>query len=130
VCGCSGFLRDTTGAGDVKNAIIADYTNLDYRQASLDPPTAGFNQNPALLGHGYAEIEDILQIGRSVRDRIEASESEKVAMQICSRLPKNEAEVESMIQTGYELAKNMNWDVVVKNYLLSSLQLVPAKAEA
>jgi len=119
VCGCSGFLRDTTGAGDVKNAIIADYTNLDCRQASpprqasLDPPTAGFNQNPALLGHGYAEIEDILQIGRSVRDRIEAIESEKVAMQICSRLPKNEAEVESMIQTGYELAKNMNWDVVV-----------------
>jgi hypothetical protein len=27
-----------------------------------------------------------------------------------------------MIQTGYELAKNMSWDVVVKNYLLSSLQ--------
>ncbi len=117
VCGCSGFLRDTTGAGDVKNAIIADYTNLDCRQASLQT-------------NGYAEIEDILQIGRSVRDRIEASESEKVAMQICSRLPKNEAEVESMIQTGYELAKNMNWDVVVKNYLLGSLQLVSAKAEA
>jgi hypothetical protein len=35
-----------------------------------------------------------------------------------------------MIQTGYELAKNMSWDVVVKNYLLSSLQLVSAKAEA
>jgi len=110
VCGCSGFLRDTTGAGDVKNAIIADYTNLETLS--------------------YAEIEDILQIGRSVRDRIEASESEKVAMQICLRLPKNEAEVEGMIQTGYELAKNMNWDVVVKNYLLSSLQLVSAKAEA
>jgi len=117
VCGCSGFLRDTTGAGDVKNAIIADYTNLA-------PPTAGFDQNPALLGHGYAEIEDILQIERSVRDRIEASESEKVAMQICSRLPKNEAEVESMIHTGYELAKNMSWDVVVEKYLLSSLQSV------
>ncbi len=110
VCGCAGFLRDTTGAEDVKNAIIADYTNLQ--------------------ANGYAEIEDILQIGRSVRDRIEASESEKVAMQICSRLPKNEAEIQSMIQTGYELAKNMNWDVVVKNYLLSNLQLVPAKAEA
>jgi hypothetical protein len=35
-----------------------------------------------------------------------------------------------MIQTGYELAKNMNWDVVVKNYLLGSLQFVSAKAEA
>jgi glycogen synthase len=107
VCGCSGFLRDATGAKEVRNVIIADYTNLTT--------------------HDDAEIEDILQIDRSVRDRIEAGESEKVAMQICSRLPKNQAEVESMIQTGYELAKKMSWDVVVKNYLLSSLQSVCAK---
>jgi len=104
VCGCLGFLRDTTGAVDVKNAIIADYTNLTT--------------------HGYAEIEEILQIERSVRDRIEAIESERVAMQICSRLPKNKAEIESMIQEGYELAKNMNWDTVVKDYLLKGLQSV------
>jgi glycogen synthase len=110
VCGCSGFLRDTTGEENVRNVIIADYTNLE--------------------SHGYAEIEDILQIDRSVRDRIEAGESEKVAMQICSRLPKNQAEIECMIQTGYELAKNMSWDAVVKNYLLNSLQSVCAKKPA
>jgi glycogen synthase len=102
VCGCSGFLRDTTGAKSVKNVIIADYTNLGTRN--------------------YADIEDMLQIDRSVRNQIEASESEKVAMQICSRLAKNESEIESMIQTGYDLAKNMNWDVAVKDYLLVSLQ--------
>jgi len=140
VCGCSGFLRDTTGvphqnprgvqqddrpAGQsslggqfwcgIRNVIIADYTNL----APVLPCES--------KNGGYVEVEDILQIDRSVRDRIEAGESEKVAMQICSRLPKNEAEFESMIQTGYELAKNMSWDVVVKNYLLSSLQSVCAK---
>jgi len=138
VCGCSGFLRDAAeigsqksevrnqnsesvfcprsvakGAGQfwcgVKNVIIADYTNLETHPDAI------------------RQVEDLLQIGRSVRDRIEASESEKVAMQICSRLPKNEAEIESMIQTGYELAKNMSWDVVVKNYLLSSLQSICAK---
>ena len=102
VCGCSGFLRDITGAENVKNVIVADYTDLDTRD--------------------YTDIEDLLQIDRSVRDQIEATESEKVAMQICSRLPKNEAEIESMIQSGYELAKNMSWDVAVENYLLSSLQ--------
>ncbi|MHC4424933.1 MAG: glycosyltransferase family protein [Planctomycetota bacterium] len=107
VCGCSGFLRDVTGAENVKNVIVADYTNLETQ--------------------GHADIEDLLQIDRSVRDQIEASQSEKVAMQICSRLPKNESEIESMIQTGYELAKNMSWDVVVKNYLLSSLQKIPDK---
>jgi hypothetical protein len=104
VCGCLGFLRDITGGADVKNAIIADYTNL--------------------VNNGYPEIKDILQINRSVRDRIEANESERVAMQICSRLPKNKAEVESMIQTGYNIAKNMSWDVVIKNYLLRGLQSV------
>jgi len=102
VCGCAGFLHDITDGENVKNVIVADYTNLE-------------NQD-------YTDIEDLLQIDRSVRDQIEASESEKVAMQICSRLPKNESEIESMIQTGYELAKNMSWDVAVKNYLLSSLQ--------
>jgi hypothetical protein len=107
VCGCLGFLRDITGAENVKNVIVADYTNLETRS--------------------YIDIEDLLQINRSVRDMIEASQSEKVAMQICSRLPKNEAEIESMILTGYELAKNMNWDVVVNNYLLSSLRKIPDK---
>jgi hypothetical protein len=46
-------------------------------------------------------------------------------MQICSRLPKNETDIESMIQSGYELAKNMSWDIVVKNYLLNSLEKMP-----
>jgi len=46
-------------------------------------------------------------------------------MQICSRLPKNETDIESMIKTGYELAKNMSWDIVVNDYLLSSLQKMP-----
>ncbi len=106
VCGCLGFLRDVTGGQNVKNVIVADYTNLE--------------------NHDYADIEDLLQIDRSVRDEIEEIQSEKVAMQICSRLPKNELDVESMSQSGYELAKNMSWDTVVNHYLLNSLQTVPA----
>jgi hypothetical protein len=101
VCGCSGFLRDVTGGQDVKNIIVADYTNLQTQD--------------------YADIEDLLHIDRAVRDRIEASVSEKVAMQICSRLPNSEAEIATMIETGHHLAENMSWDLVVKNYLLRSL---------
>jgi len=107
VCGCLGFLRDVTGPENVKNVIVADYTDLEIRS--------------------NADIEDLMQIDRSMRDRIEASQSEKVAMQICSRLPKDESEIESMLKTGYELAKNMSWDVVVKDYLLSSIQKIPDK---
>jgi glycosyltransferase involved in cell wall biosynthesis len=107
VCGCGGLLRDISGSEDAKNAIVADYTRLDSPDR--------------------ADIEDLLQIGESVRDRIEANESERVAREIIARLPKNESEIESMIRTGYELAKNMSWDVVARNYLLSSLQTAPHK---
>ncbi|MHC4725950.1 MAG: hypothetical protein ACYS17_01880 [Planctomycetota bacterium] len=102
VCGCLGFLRDVTGGADVKNAIIADYTKLVTKE--------------------FPEIKDTVQINRSIRNQIETNESERVAMQICSRLPKNEAEIKSMVKTGYDLARNMSWDIVVKNYLLRGMQ--------
>lgn len=102
VCGCSGFVRDVANGENVKNVIVADYTELK--------------------NHRLGDIEDMLQIDRLVRDQIEARVSEKVAEEIISRLPQNESEIESMIQAGYALAKNMSWDTVVKNYLLSSLQ--------
>ncbi len=108
ICGCAGLVRDVTGTTeDVKNIILADYTNLD-----------DFN---------YTDIEDLLQIDQSAREHIEANISEKVAQQIIQRLPKNESEIESMIQTGYELAKNMTWDVVMRKYLLNNLQKMPNK---
>ncbi|MCK4292558.1 MAG: hypothetical protein KAY65_05135 [Planctomycetes bacterium] len=102
VCGCCGFLRDVTSDQAVKNVIVADYTDLH-------------TQN-------YADIEDLLQIDRPVRERIEAGESEKVAMQICSRLANDESEIANMLETGYQLAENMSWDVVVKNYLVRGLE--------
>jgi len=102
VCGCVGFVRDITGTESVKNIIIANYTNLDNRRVP--------------------DVEDLLRIDRSVRSRIEDCVSEEVAREIIRRLPKNESEIESMIQTGYSLAKNMSWEMVVKNYLLPSLQ--------
>ena len=107
VCGCAGFAHDVTASQDVnpestKNLIIADYTNLN--------------------NHSYDNIEDLLQIDRQVRNQIEARQSKKVAMQIIQRLPKDKSETEDIIQAGYRIAKDMSWDVMVKNYLLNSLQ--------
>lgn len=110
VCGCSGFVRDVAGPEHAKNIIIADYTDLDDFR--------------------YADIEDLRQIDQTLRQRIEARQSQKVAKEIVSRLPQSEHEIESMIQTGYDLAKNMSWDVVVQNYLLNSLQKTPARARS
>jgi len=115
ICGCAGFLRDTNGAEGTKNIIIADYTNLNNNGC----PHIG--KRPQTQGKTCVD-PGLLQIDRSVREQIEAGESEKVAMQIIQRLAKNESEIENMIQTGYSLAQNMSWDVVVKNYLLPSLR--------
>ncbi|RKY24460.1 MAG: hypothetical protein DRP62_03695 [Planctomycetota bacterium] len=119
VCGCAGFVKDVTSGTDIRNIIISDYTDLDshfHGNASIIP----------LVKQGavsaQAGIENILHIDRSVRNRVEASESKRVAKEIILRLPKNRTEIQDMIQAGYSLAGNMSWDVVVKNYLLPSLQ--------
>jgi hypothetical protein len=102
VCGCAGFLRDVADVKNVNNVIFADYTDLETR----DSP----------------DIEDLLQIDRSMRNRIEASVSEKVAKEVIARLPENQSEIERLIETGFEIAKNMSWEVAVSNYLMVSLQ--------
>jgi hypothetical protein len=101
ICGCAGFLRDTTARREVRNVIIADYTNLGEYQ--------------------YADLEDLLQINRKVRDQLEAVEGARVAREILARLPKDDAEQEAMVHEGYRLARNMSWDVVVKKYLRDDL---------
>jgi len=101
VCGCAGFVKEVTGGQEVRNVIIADYTNLgDY---------------------SWADLEDLQQINRQARDQIEHKVSEKVALEICARLPKNDDETNGVIQSGYELAKHMSWETVAENYILKSL---------
>jgi len=102
VCGCTGFLHDVTSGNSCHNVIIADYTDL----ADTVP----------------SDLENMLRIDRVVRNRIETAQSKKVADEILTRLPKDDAEVQAIIHDGYELAKKMSWETVVKNYLLKSLE--------
>lgn len=101
VCGCAGFVRDVTGGEDVKNVIIADYTDI---------------QNL-----GSLDVEDLLNIDKDTRDRIETGVAERIAMQICSRLPNSEQETAELIETGWHIAQNMSWNAVVENYLTGTL---------
>ena len=71
--------------------------------------------------YAWNDIEDLQQIDKPARDHIEHIVSQKVALEICARLPKNEEDIVSMIDKGYELAKHMSWEAVVKNYVLKSL---------
>ena len=101
VCGCAGFVNKVTDGKDVRNVIIADYTDLgDYT---------------------WYDIEDLQSIGKEARDHIEHNVSQKVALEICARLPKDDREQADMIDAGFDLAKHMGWDAVVDNYVMKSL---------
>jgi hypothetical protein len=102
VCGCAGFLKAVTGGAEVRNVISADYTNLgDYN---------------------WSDLEDLQQINREARDHIEHNVSEKVALEICARLPKNDDESNEMLRSGYELARHMSWEVVAQDYVVKGLK--------
>ncbi len=101
LCGCAGFVRGVTGGGDVVNVIEADYTQLD--------------------DGGRMHLEDLLHIDREQRDRIEYRVSEKIALEISSRLPKNDEDAVALLRSGYELARHMGWEAVVEKYVLTGL---------
>lgn len=101
ICGCAGFVKTVTNGEETRNVIIADYTNLD--------------------GTKYNDIDALRSIDINVRNRIERIVSEKVAIEILARLPKNDDEVVEMINAGYDMAEHMGWEAVVKNYVLKSI---------
>lgn len=101
VCGCAGFVKAIAGTQNVPNVIFADYTELN--------------------GDAEVYIDEMLRIDQHFRNRIEHKISEKIALEICARLPKNDAEFNRMLQSGYELARHMGWESVVEKYVLKSL---------
>jgi hypothetical protein len=103
ICGCAGFLRRVAGEGDIANAVIADYTHLEKK---------------------YDSVKAMLDIGQAERAAVEETEAHRVAQAIIKKLPADEAAMERMLSSGYDLAQHMGWDAVARGYVL------PAIAEA
>ena len=107
VCGCAGFVRHVTGGKPTPNVIEADYTTLEHIKAG--------------------DIEDLLKLDRAKRDFVESSVAKKVAEELYRRLPTTEAQFAKLIESGYELAKNMSWEVVARDYVLPGFERALAK---
>jgi len=105
VCGCAGFLHRVGGNGDTRNTVIADYTRLPE-----EPDT----------------VEEMLKIGMVERGQVEEVEAARVAAEILKRLPRDDAAIERLLDSGYELAQHMGWDAVAREYVLPAI----AKADA
>jgi len=100
ICGCAGFVAKVTGGKTVPNVLVADYTQL---------------------APGSTALDHVLSVGARERDAVEEKEAERVASQILQRLPSDRKSHEALIQGGYELAKQMSWEVVSRDYLLPAM---------
>ena len=102
VCGCAGFAAKAAGGdGTTPNVIVADYTRLP--EQTIRP-------------------EQLLAIGQPQRDAIEDAEAAAVAEALFSRLPRTPQEFEPFVERGYELARQMSWDAVARDYVVPGMQ--------
>jgi hypothetical protein len=108
VCGCCGFVNDIVAAErlngfeTVENIITADYIDS--------------------TGPSGGDVKELLAMDREMRNEVEQIEARKIAEQILLRLPKSDAEIEKLLESGYRIARNMSWDIVVTRQLLASLK--------
>jgi hypothetical protein len=100
ICGCAGFVEKVTGGKPVPNVLVADYTRLPKGGDTLD---------------------NVLSIGSRERDQLEEAEADRVADEIVKRLPTDRKSHEKLIRDGYELARQMSWEVVSRDYLMPAL---------
>ncbi|NLX12802.1 MAG: hypothetical protein GXY44_04005, partial [Phycisphaerales bacterium] len=107
--GSVGFVHKVIGDNEVPNVLVADYTQLDK---------------------GRWTDKKLLAIDRCQRESMEARTAEQVARKLLMRLPGDEHAIESLLKSGYDLARQMSWDVVAGQYLLPAIDALFRKPNA
>jgi glycosyltransferase involved in cell wall biosynthesis len=103
VSGCANFAREVIGGEAVHNMIVADYTDLGKRQMSE---------------------QELLAISQEWRDAHEARVSDQLAGQIMAALPRDEADAKALLAKGYEIARQLSWEVVAGELVLPGIESV------
>ncbi len=101
VSGCVGFVQEVVGAEPSPNLVIADYCDIG--------------------GEGRDE-QGWLSLTREERERHEMHVAESVAQEIMAALPATEQATASLLQSGYELASQMGWDVVAGRFVMPGIE--------
>lgn len=97
VCGCVGFIQQILGAEPSPNVVVADYVDS---------------------GHADQDVESWLAISRETRERHERQVAGQIAEQLMKALPTDEQQIEALLRSGYDLARQMSWEVVAKQFFL------------
>lgn len=103
VCGCVGFVERVAGnPKEIPNVVVADYVGLPW-------------------GYWLNSPYDALTIDMGTRNYIEGVNSAGAADEIFAVLPRDEAQMQALLDRGQEIARGMSWDVVVQDYLIPAL---------
>jgi len=106
VCGCMGFVRRAAGERAYDdNVIEANFLALS----------------------GRWEIEELTSMTIPQRERVEQTEAARLARVLNEKLPRQENVAERRMQAGFDLASRMNWEHVMKQYFLPSLDAAVAR---
>lgn len=108
-CGCAGFVNQVAGPGGTPNVIVGDYTTYKVQPDKLDR---------------------YLKIDRPEREAFDERVASGIASEILRRLPRSKAEKAAFVRRGYELADQMSWNAVTKNYILPAFQEITKAAQA
>ncbi|MBN1341248.1 MAG: hypothetical protein JXQ73_01135 [Phycisphaerae bacterium] len=100
VCGCAGFVDDACAGQPSPNVIVGDFTEIPKPR----PPA-----------------RNLLTIDRAYRDKVETRVTKTIAQDLLTRLPKTPQDKAKLVETGYELASKMTWEVVARNYFLPAI---------
>ena len=108
ICGCNGFIARASQAlekplNPVPNLVVADYVTLPE-------------------GHWLDSPWDALSINRGTRDWIEETNSATTAETLFNRLPKDGAQAAALLASGQSIARNMSWEIVVRDMFLPGLK--------
>jgi hypothetical protein len=109
VCGCAGFVEHCAGGQTSPNVIIADYCDI---------------------GDQRRDEASLLTIGREERDMYEARVAAQVAQRLLQTLPTDEASTAALVESGYQLARQMSWDVVAGEYVLPNIEHICSRLRA
>jgi hypothetical protein len=101
ICGCAGFVRRASENRVLPNVLIADYTDLSGQ---------------------HWRIDQLMRLDAPQRQAIEHEVAGRIALELVERLPRSPADFERLIDSGFELASRMSWDVVARDYILPGLE--------
>jgi hypothetical protein len=103
VSGCASFAERVIGGEEVANLVVADYTDL--------------------AGQKLTERE-LLSIDQVWRDGQEARVADQLAKRILKVLPQDGASAKALLAKGYEIARQLSWEMVAGEFVLPGIDSV------